>query len=90
MTESTTSVTVPTDRETALRKGYALADKELREKYADEFNALRVKHTKALGYDWEPKKSDEQVAEETVLALLAEYPHLREKITTTEEEGAAE
>jgi len=77
-------------REKALRTAYNLAEKDLKNNHLDEFNALRAAHTKALGFEWEPKKSDEQVAEETLLSLLAEFPHLREKITTTEGEGAAE
>lgn len=68
-----------TDRDAALKASYVTATKQLREKYLDDFNALRVAAAKDLGVEWTPPKTKEQKAEEELAALLEQYPHLREK-----------
>jgi len=91
--EVTETSTTPKDnadkekRDKALRTGYNLAEKDLKENHRDEFNRLREAHTKALGYEWTPPKTAEEKAAEEMDALLSAFPHLRERIAT-EGEGA--
>jgi hypothetical protein len=67
-------------RDEALKASYQHAQKVLRERHLDEFNAIRQEEAKRLGYDWAPPKTEEQKAAEQVAALVEKFPHLAEQI----------
>ena len=67
------------DRQKKVNQTYTMASNALREKFPNEFNMLRIAAAKSLGIKWEPKLSPEQKAEKDLDALLAEFPHLRQK-----------
>lgn len=76
MTESNTP---EVDRKEALRKAYGKATQDLREKHRGDFDALYAEHARALGVDYEPRKTPEQKAAEEFDALMEQYPFLRER-----------
>jgi hypothetical protein len=67
-------------RKAALRKAYGTATQDLRENHRDEFNDLYAERAKELGVEWSPRQTPEQRAEQAFDALLADYPHLAERI----------
>lgn len=76
-----TSPPIPTEAEKAKRaeavnKGYTAAMKQLRENHLAEFNELRVKATKALGYEWTPEPTPAEKALAEAKALLAAHPEI--------------
>lgn len=81
MTEQDSKDTVQNDRANALRQAYGKATARVREAHRDEFEAAYVEEAAALGVEYKPRPSAEQKAEEQLAALLAEYPHLAEKVT---------
>lgn len=68
------------EREKKLRKAYGQATAELRGRYQMEFNTLYAKYAKELGVDWHPRLTPEQRAEAQLEMLLADYPHLRDRL----------
>lgn len=85
MTESTsTTSTTDGDRQAAHRKAYGAAQKRLREAHRSEFNKFMAEESKALGFEWKPKPTDEEKAAEQLAALLAAHPSLREQMGVTE------
>jgi len=66
-------------RDQLMTRQYSMATQWLREKYPDDFTALRVKASAELGLDWTPKLSPEKQAEKDLDALLDKFPHLRQK-----------
>lgn len=81
MTESTTETNEQEkDRASKLRKAYTNAQATLRTKHRDEFDRLYQEEAQKLGVDYTPKPSAEQKAEQQIDSLLAEYPHLRERL----------
>lgn len=82
MTDSTTTVasTQSDERGNLLRKAYTTATTRLREQYRDDFDSLYSQAAEELGVTYTPKPKPEQRAEEQIAALLAEFPHLREKV----------
>jgi len=69
------------DRKTKLRKAYGQATTALREAHKTEFNDLYSKHAADLGVEWSPRPDAEQKAEQEFDQLLADFPHLRERLT---------
>lgn len=67
-------------RSEALRKAYGAATARLREEHREEFERLQVEEAKRLGFDYKPKPTPEQKAEEDLRALLTQFPGLRDKI----------
>jgi hypothetical protein len=62
-------------RDSAIRESYATAQKRLREKYEDEFNAMRLEEAQRRGVmDWRPRMKDEEKAQAQISELLAKYP----------------
>lgn len=72
-------------RDEAIRKIYAEATRELREKYRDEFNALRLKKAKQRGINWSPEPTQAEKALEQVRKLLADNPELAELVTVKDD-----
>lgn len=68
------------DRDAKLRQAYSLASQELRQTHQQEFNDLRVKHSKALGVDWTPRPTKDEKAEQELERLLAENPALVDRL----------
>lgn len=68
-------------RKTALRKAYGQATQDLREAHKDEFGDLYSVRAKEAGYDWHPRLSPEQKAEEEFARLIEEFPFLRDRLT---------
>lgn len=86
MTESTTETKQQQDdRATKLRKAYTNAAALLREKHRDEFDKFYADEAAKLGVDYTPKPSAEQRAEQQIDSILAEYPHLRERLLAVAE-----
>lgn len=79
--------TASLDRKDLLRQAYGKATTELRTTHKDEFNTLYAKHAAALGVDWSPRPSDEQKAEAQFADLLANYPHLADRLADAQREG---
>lgn len=78
---------------TVLRKAYTTATQQLREAHRDEFEGLYTAAAKDLGLDRSPRPNAEQKAEAEFDALLAEYPHLRDRVAGAQEvpvEGSGE
>jgi hypothetical protein len=69
-----------------LRKAYTTATQQLRDAHRQEFEDLYTAAAKELGIDRKPRQTAEQKAEEEFDALLAEYPHLRERCASGESE----
>lgn len=80
--EPTTEGTESADekRSSLLRKAYGAATTRLREQYRTEFDALYSQEAEALGVEYTPRLTAEQKAEQQMQALLAEFPHLAEKV----------
>jgi hypothetical protein len=87
MSESTSEtgevIVDSSDRQAAHRKAYGAASKRLREAHRAEFNQFMAEESKALGYEWKPKPTDEEKAAEQLAALLAAHPSLREQVVGT-------
>lgn len=79
MTESTTEQGT-IDRDAALKKAYQQATAALRDEQRERFNVLYSEKALALGVEWKPKQTAEEKAEEEFQRLLAQYPHLAEKV----------
>lgn len=69
-------------RQDALGKAYTVATQTLREAHRDEFNRLVTAEAKKLGYDWKPKLTAAEKAEQQVLELFKEHPKLAAKFST--------
>lgn len=69
-----------TDRSKALSSARNAAVNTLIENHKDEFNKAMIAEAKKRGEEWTPRKTEEEKAQEQFEALLAEHPHLAEKI----------
>lgn len=65
-----------TDRTKALREIYSAATAELRDKYADEFNAIRVRLSEERGVTWAPRPTEEDKARQQLADLREKHPGL--------------
>lgn len=80
MTENQTAPT-PSEQEArseAIRKGHSHALSVLKEKHKTEYNDLVKTEVKRLGFDWSPKKTQEEKDREAFEALLAANPQFAE------------
>jgi hypothetical protein len=64
-----------------LRQAYGTATQQLREQHRDEFEDLYTAAAKELGVNRTPRLTPEQKAEQEFDELLAEFPHLRDRLT---------
>ena len=78
----TEEVTGPTKDQ--LRQTYDMATQRLRETHRDEFIQYRQEAAAELGIEWEPRLTAEQRAERDFDRLLAEYPHLKDRLAPAE------
>lgn len=77
-------------RQARLNKAYGSASQELRDRHRDEFNTLYSEHARELGEEWHPRLTPEQRASEEFDALLAEFPHLADRLSTGDPTEAPE
>ena len=81
---STTPTTAPeADKgvyDEALSKARSKALATLRENHRDEFNALITGEMKAHGFQWKPRPTKAEKAEEALRKLLAENPELQSRV----------
>ena len=86
---STTPTTAPeADKgayEEALSKARSKALATLRENHRDEFNALITAEMKARGFQWKPRPTKAEKAEEALRKLLAENPELQAKVKVVDQ-----
>jgi 23S rRNA A2030 N6-methylase RlmJ len=75
--------TTDEERKSKLRQAYSQATQELREENRDRFNELYAEKAAELDVEWSPRRTAEQKAEDVFDSLLAEYPHLRERVGQT-------
>jgi ABC-type branched-subunit amino acid transport system ATPase component len=68
------------ERKTLLRQAYSTATQKLRESRRTEFNQMYAEEAEKLGVVWSPRQTAEQKAEQTFDELLAEFPHLKERL----------
>jgi hypothetical protein len=71
-------------RSNGLRAAYGEATATLREKHRTEFDALYVAAARKRGIDYKPKPTPEQAAEAELDALIAKFPHLKDKVLRDE------
>lgn len=71
------------DRDKLMSRCYGQAQTELRERHREEFNTLYQKYLAAVGIEWTPRPTPEQVALDTITKLLGEYPGLAERLAET-------
>ena len=71
------------ERDKLMSRCYGQAQTELRERYRDEFNGLYQKYLAAVGIEWTPRPTPEQLALEQVQTLLQQFPGLAEKLADT-------
>jgi hypothetical protein len=69
----------PITEKEAKRQSYSTALTALKEAHPEEFNTLRAKAMKDLGFVWKPKPTAEQQAEADMEALLSKHPELLDK-----------
>lgn len=62
------------------RAAYNTAERQLREKYRDEFIGLVRAEAEKLGVVYEPRKTDSEKAAEQLASLLAAHPELRSQV----------
>lgn len=74
MTENQQIPTQADLRAEAVRKGHTHAASVLKDNHKDEYNRLVAEHVKAAGFEWAPKKTQEEKDRETFEALLAANP----------------
>ena len=67
-------------RDQIIRQAYTAAGRRLRDAHHQEFLDYQVEECKARGVEWAPKETPEQRASAEFDRLLAEYPHLRERL----------
>lgn len=67
-----------------LRQTYDMATQRLREAHREEFIGYRQDAATELGVEWQPRLTAEQRAERDFDALLAEFPHLKERLAPAE------
>lgn len=70
----------PADRDKLLTQAYGAATARVRDNHRDEFNRFYQEEAEKRGLDWKPKLTAEQKAEQTLLDLLDEFPHLSERL----------
>ena len=71
--------------EEALSKARSKALATLRENHRDEFNALITGEMKAHGFQWKPRPTKAEKAEEALRKLLAENPELQAKVQVVDQ-----
>lgn len=64
-------------RDEAIRAADARAASDLRATYRDEFNAAKKQYAAEAGFDWSPKKTQEEKDREAFEELLAKNPGFR-------------
>lgn len=67
------------------REAYSAAQTRLREENRDAYNRIMAEEMRARGIDWAPRLTEEEKAAKQVADLLAQYPSLREQVSTTTE-----
>lgn len=67
------------------REAYSAAQTRLREENRDAYNRIMAEEMQARGIDWAPRLTEEEKAAKQVADLLAQYPSLREQVSTTTE-----
>ena len=68
------------ERDKRLQKAYTAATQRLRDAHRDEFNTLYETAATEQGVEWKPRQTAEQKAESEFDRLLAEYPHLKDRV----------
>lgn len=68
------------ERDRLMSKAYSHATSDLRKVHQDEFNDLYQKRCAELGIEWQPRKSKQDQALDTILQLMESYPNLAEKL----------
>lgn len=68
------------DRDKIIRASYTAAGRRLRDEHHDEFIQYQIEECKTRGLDWKPRETPEQRAASEFDRLLAEYPHLRDRL----------
>lgn len=71
------------DRDKLMSRCYGQAQTELRERHREEFNTLYQKFLAAVGIEWTPRPTPEQLALETITKLLMDFPGLAERLAET-------
>lgn len=69
-------------RQSNLNKADSAAYKHLREKYIEEFNAVKLAKAQELGVEWQPKKTAGQKARADLAALLSANPDIRAELVS--------
>ena len=68
------------ERDRLMSQAYGAAQKDLREKYKDEFNRYYQKRCAERGIEWTPRKSKQEQAMDQIIDLLSEYPDIAEQV----------
>jgi hypothetical protein len=68
------------ERDRLMSQAYGAAQKDLREKYKDEFNRYYQKRCAERGIEWTPRKSKAEQALDQITDLLSEYPDIAEQV----------
>lgn len=82
--EETVAADTP-DTAALRREAYSAAQTRLREENRDAYNRIMAEEMQARGIDWAPRLTEEEKAAKQVADLLAQYPSLREQVSTTTE-----
>jgi hypothetical protein len=82
MTQTETELD-PGERDKLMSRCYGQAQTELREHHRDEFNTLYQRYLKAVGIEWTPRPTPEQLALEQIQKYLTEFPGLAERLADT-------
>ena len=83
MTEAapeTTKTSKDPERDKAIRSGYAIATRRLREENLERFRELQIEEVKKQGYDFTPQPTAEEKAQAELAALLDANPGLEAKL----------
>jgi hypothetical protein len=74
-------MTDTTKTEAALkREAYGAATTRLREQHRDDFNNFLVEENGKRGISWQPRKTDEEKAAETLKQILIDFPDLAKQV----------
>lgn len=58
-------------------RAYSAAQRRLRDAHRGDFNTFLGEELGKFGIEWQPPKTEEQKAQETITNLLAAFPSLR-------------
>jgi hypothetical protein len=65
---------------TLKREAYGAATTRLREQHRDDFNNFLVEENGKRGISWQPRKTDEEKAAETLKQILIDFPDLAKQV----------